>query len=222
MKSILATLAWLITAAAISGTQVATAADVHVIDGDTLSIDETHYRLFGVDAPEAGQTCTDEKGGIWRCGREATRHLEQLVGAGVVSCDNRGVDDYDRIIAVCRARGQDLNRQMIVDGYAWAFRRFAEDYAREEDIAAAARIGIWRAATETPWDYRARRWEVAVQVAPEGCPIKGNISKSAKIYHTPWSPWYDRTKVSVEDGERWFCTERDALDAGWRAPAWGN
>ncbi len=34
------------------------------------------------------------------------------------------------------------------------------------------------------------------------------------------NPWYSRTKVSVEKGERWFCSEREALDAGWRAPRW--
>ena len=36
------------------------------------------------------------------------------------------------------------------------------------------------------------------------------------------SPWYERTKLSSEKGERWFCTEREALDAGWRAPKWGR
>ena len=40
-----------------------------------------------------------------------------------------------------------------------------------------------------------------------------------RIYHTPWgSQWHRRTKISVDRGERWFCSEREALDAGWRAP----
>jgi hypothetical protein len=59
-----------------------------------------------------------------------------------------------------------------------------------------------------------------VQEAPEGCPIKGNInSEGERIYHTPWgSQWYERTKISADQGEQWFCSERQALDAGWRAP----
>jgi hypothetical protein len=28
----------------------------------------------------------------------------------------------------------------------------------------------------------------------------------------------DRTKISLCKGERWFCSERQALDAGWCAP----
>jgi hypothetical protein len=40
-----------------------------------------------------------------------------------------------------------------------------------------------------------------------------------RIYRTPWgSQWYDRTKISPDQGERWFCSERQALDAGGRAP----
>ncbi len=50
------------------------------------------------------------------------------------------------------------------------------------------------------------------------CPIKGNISKTGeRIYHTPWSPWYSRTKINEATGERWFCDESEAAAAGWRA-----
>ena len=111
---------------------------------------------------------------------------------------------------------------MVLDGYAWAFRRYSEDYAAEEELASRLTLEIWQAPTQTAWDYRAAKWEVAIQEAPEGCPIKGNISNNGRIYHAPWSPWYAKTKVSVEKGERWFCTEREALDAGWRAPIWGH
>jgi hypothetical protein len=51
------------------------------------------------------------------------------------------------------------------------------------------------------------------------CLIKGNInSKGEKIYHVPGSPSYASTKIDEEAGERWFCTERGAIEAGWHAP----
>jgi hypothetical protein len=31
-----------------------------------------------------------------------------------------------------------------------------------------------------------------------------------------------QAKVSVKKGERWFCSEAEALKAGWRAPYWGR
>jgi hypothetical protein len=105
---------------------------------------------------------------------------------------------------------------------AWSFRKYSEDYAAIEDTAHAGKIGVWRHETLTPWDYRAGRWEDAKQVAPDGCPIKGNISENGRIYHAPWSPWYKRTKIDLKKGERWFCDEGEAVEAGWRAPYWGR
>ncbi|MDN5568676.1 MAG: thermonuclease family protein, partial [Paracoccus sp. (in: a-proteobacteria)] len=49
-------------------------------------------------------------------------------------------------------------------------------------------------------------------------PIKGNISGSGeRIYHTPWSSDYGRTKIDEAKGERWFCDEAEAVAEGWRA-----
>lgn len=52
-----------------------------------------------------------------------------------------------------------------------------------------------------------------------GCNIKGNInSEGVKIYHTPGSSSYSRTKIDPGKGERWFCTADEAVANGWRAP----
>lgn len=53
--------------------------------------------------------------------------------------------------------------------------------------------------------------------ATTGCVIKGNISSSGeKIYHVPGCSSYNVTVITESKGERWFCTEADALAAGWR------
>lgn len=47
--------------------------------------------------------------------------------------------------------------------------------------------------------------------------IKGNInSKGSKIYHTPSSGQYNRVEIDERKGERFFCSEAEALAAGWR------
>ncbi len=200
----------------------ASAGEVVVVDGDTLEIAGTAYRLHGIDTPEPGQKCNRPNGKKWPCGNEATDALTVLVRGKDITCDNRGRDDYDRTLAVCKAGLIEINDTMVRRGHAWAYRKFSDDYVGAEAEARKAGLGIWRAETETAWVYRKRRWEVAKQKAPDGCPIKGNISKSGRIYHAPWSPWYSRTRVSLKKGETWFCTEREALDAGWRAPRWGR
>ncbi|MEP0940969.1 MAG: thermonuclease family protein [Rhizobiaceae bacterium] len=193
-----------------------------VVDGDTIRLDNSTYRLEGIDAPEYGQKCKTKNGGSWKCGKIATEALVALIEGRFVRCEGNVADDFGRLIAICYADGVDLNQQMIKSGMAWAFRKFSQTYVAEEADARAAGRGIWQADSQTPWDYRAKRWEVAAQKAPDGCPIKGNISRNGRIYHAPWSPWYSRTKISVNKGERWFCDEAEALEAGWRAPYWGR
>jgi hypothetical protein len=49
------------------------------------------------------------------------------------------------------------------------------------------------------------------------CEIKGNISASGeRIYHVPGQQYYSQTVVSVTKGERWFCSEQEAREGGWR------
>ncbi len=195
---------------------------VRVVDGDTVEIAGTTYRLHGIDAPEAGQTCNRADGKVWPCGRQAIETLEALVSAGELSCDDRGADSYGRTIGVCTIGSEDINAKLVSLGLAWAFRKYSMDYVELEEAAKIEHIGVWQADTLTPWDFREAKWSEAQQQSPEGCPIKGNISDNGYIYHAPWSPWYEKTKVNVDKGERWFCTEADAITAGWRAPYWGQ
>ena len=56
---------------------------------------------------------------------------------------------------------------------------------------------------------------------PRTCRIKGNVSwrnNDEKIYHCPNWRDYDRTEVNTRDGDRWFCTEAEAIAAGFRKP----
>ncbi|WP_414550441.1 hypothetical protein [Anabaena sp. CCY 0017] len=50
------------------------------------------------------------------------------------------------------------------------------------------------------------------------CNIKGNISvkTGSKIYHLPGMKYYESTVINPARGERWFCTESEAIANGWR------
>lgn len=198
----------------------ASANTVQIIDGDTLDVNGTRYRINGIDAPEAGQTCKTERGKNWACGDAATNALYDLTNGKSVRCKTLATDGYGRKIARCTAGGTDLAKAMVEQGMAWAFLKFSDEYEPAQNKAKSAKRGIWRGPSEPAWIYRETKWSTAASKAPNGCPIKGNISSNGKIYHPPWSPWYNRTKINTAKGERWFCNEADAIKAGWRAPRW--
>lgn len=186
------------------------------VDGDTLDIAGTRIRLEGIDAPEMAQTCGRGWLGTWDCGKAARRALEKLVTGKTIACRNEGLDKYNRVLGICFAGDTDINAQMVRAGLAWAFVKYSSTYVKAEKEAKAAKAGLWQGDAQPAWEYREKRWSSAEQAAPEGCAIKGNVTGKGNIYHLPWSPWYAKVRVEPLKGERWFCSEAEALTAGWR------
>ena len=128
-----------------------------VIDGDTIEIHGHRIRLHGIDAPESSQLCTRPSGERWRCGQQASLALSDRIGRAIVSCQPRDRDRYGRIVAICFKGSEDLNRWMVANGWAVAYRRYSVDYVTDEDSARRSRINIWSGDFDMPWDWRAQR-----------------------------------------------------------------
>jgi len=189
-----------------------------VIDGDTIDIHGQRIRFHGIDAPESNQMC-EAGGASYRCGQKSALALSDRIGRTTVSCKGKDVDRYGRIVAVCLKGQEDLNAWMVSQGWAVSYRRYSEDYVIHEDAARAAAIGMWAGKFVMPWDWRrgVRLASEKTSPSPSGCVIKGNISsKGAHIYHVPGGRWYDRTKIDEAKGERFFCSEAEANESGWR------
>lgn len=126
-----------------------------VIDGDTIEIHGERIRLFGIDAVESGQRC-ERDGKAWNCGKDAAFALADRIGRSAIDCRGRDRDRYGRLVAVCFKGAEDLNRWMVDQGWAVAYRRYSMDYADAEADARAARRGLWSGRFEMPWDWRKR------------------------------------------------------------------
>jgi endonuclease YncB( thermonuclease family) len=188
----------------------------HVVDGDTIRLNGEKIRLNGIDAPESDQTCFDDHTESYACGTQSGAYLKSLVGKNTLRCDGSERDKYGRLLATCYIGDRDINGEMVRSGWAVAFRRYSERYLSEENAAKAAKAGLWQGNFRMPWVWRQDQ-RVAVHDG-NSCNIKGNISDSGRIYHLPGSRWYNATQINEKKGERWFCSELEALAAGWRSP----
>ncbi|MBW0159629.1 thermonuclease family protein [Sinorhodobacter sp. B57] len=145
---------FLIVYAASSATAQTIAGTASVIDGDTIEIHGQRIRLHAIDAIESRQRCLLLDGRTWNCGRDSARALAEKIGRASVSCRVKGIDRYQRYVAVCTQKGEDLNAWMVLNGWAVAYRRYGMDYVNEEARARKAKTGIWGGKFVMPWDWR--------------------------------------------------------------------
>jgi len=50
-----------------------------------------------------------------------------------------------------------LDRWMVANGWAVAYRRYSVDYVADEEAARRGHINIWSGDFDMPWDWRAQR-----------------------------------------------------------------
>ena len=67
---------------------------IKVIDGDTIKMDGTSIRLFGIDAPEKNQICVNKNDESYNCGSISTKALKRYVGRKKIKCRYTEKDRY--------------------------------------------------------------------------------------------------------------------------------
>ncbi|MBC7232099.1 MAG: thermonuclease family protein [Chloroflexi bacterium] len=212
---------------------------MRISDGDTIevTINGQVYRVryIGIDAPEEGEPCYEE---ATRFNAYLVTHLGKTI---YLEKDVSETDQYGRLLRYVWIAGPDeyimANAELVAMGYAraiayppdvkhQAFLTQMEQHARQAGFVAcwatptptttATPTATAKAATSTP--TAPASCPQGCITPPPGCVIKGNISSSTgeKIYHMPGQRYYDQTTIDPEKGERWFCTEEEAIANGWR------
>nr|PZN78291.1 MAG: hypothetical protein DIU57_15940 [Pseudomonadota bacterium] len=193
------------------------------VTGDILRINGTEIRLAGIEAPDPEQRCLIPGNHRWRCGIAARTVLGQSVRGQTVTCRISGSDDTGRELGTCLVGDQDVAQRLVRAGLAFAQTGLFAKYDADEEKAREEKVGVWRGKVERPSEYRARieremaaAWEAAKRRAPGGCPIKGRIVSGRKYYVLPGTADYHRVRIRTRRGERWFCSEEEAVAAGWK------
>jgi endonuclease YncB( thermonuclease family) len=125
-----------------------------ITDGDTIKILNNKIRLHGIDAPEKRQKCI-KNAKEYNCGIVATEALIKKIGKKAVKClTQKNKDRYNRFIGVCFVDQEDLNKWMVRNGYAIAYRRYSKDYILDEDFAETNKLGLWSGTFSIPEKWR--------------------------------------------------------------------
>ena len=124
---------------------------VSIHDGDTITVlsgkEQTKVRLYGIDAPEKKQDY----------GQRSKQFLASLIAGQVVEVDPKGKDRYKRTLGIIHFKGQDINAQMVLNGYAWAYVKYSRIYVNQENTARENKRGLWQSSDPTPpWVWRKR------------------------------------------------------------------
>lgn len=205
------------------------------LDGDTLNFGGSLIDLAGIDAPELAQQCHSGADAV-PCGVQAKEFLAAFVTGHQITCTVTGNGEDVWPIASCARDGLDLGQVMIEAGLAVALADAPEPYRTAEALRQQYRYGLWATEFDRPAQWRAanpaavaaaRPVTQAVSQEPArargddfnrvyrnsfGCAIKGNHSHyGGWIYHLPGMKYYDQTRP-----EALFCTEREAIAAGYR------
>jgi micrococcal nuclease len=125
-----------------------------VVDGDTVHLyhDDTIYkvRLIEIDAPERNQPF----------GKDSTDYLKRLLNEGKVDVEISGTDRYGRKLGRLYWKGRDINREMVIAGYAWVYDDYITDKSFYENQSKARELkkGLWKDLSAVPpWEWRKRK-----------------------------------------------------------------
>ena len=136
-----------------------------IVDGDTVYINNYKIRLEGIDAPEMKQKCKKEKLKIssiigytfyedYYCGEHSKENLEAKVKGSNIKCIFFTKDRYKRYLAKCFKGKINLNRWMVRNGHAVAYRRYSKEYIPDEDFAKENKLGLWQGKFLNPEKWR--------------------------------------------------------------------
>ncbi len=203
-----------------------------VIDGDTIEIEGgQRVRYIGIDTPET----VDPRKSVQCYGQEASNKNKELVSGKRVRLekDISNTDKYGRLLRYIYIGDEFINNTLVLQGYAVSSSyppdvKYQDIFRKSQQEAIDGNRGLWGVDCKSNSTNTSQQTSLFTNTAPTqstqtqpasggSCSIKGNISSSGeKIYHMQGCGSYGKTVIDTGKGERWFCSEQEALQAGWR------
>jgi micrococcal nuclease len=212
---------------------------VSVTDGDTITIERDNIRsvvrLLGIDTPELHKPNTP----VQCYAKEAKLFLETLLLGKEVRLvkDIEDKDKYGRLLRYVFLNEMNVSTVIIGNGFSYIYDKppnklYYNEILTEMVHSMNQKKGLWKTCYDTDprvkqhllqynFEYQSQQSSTTSnnEITPnEECKIKGNVNSSKeKIYHQFGSANYEKIQMNLTEGDTWFCTESEALAAGFRA-----
>ena len=106
-----------------------------------------------MDAPESGQFCFDSSDETYRYGQTAALRMKSFVLGHIVNCTIKDKDRYGCLVLECFVDEKNINKQLVRNGCALAYREYSKDYTQDEEYASKAKAGVWQGQFIKPWAW---------------------------------------------------------------------
>lgn len=173
-----------------------------VIDGDTIRLEDgRRIRYINVDTPEIEEE---------ECfASQASKINQELVEGKLVrlELDVNEMDRFGRFLAYVYLEDETFVNQYLLESGAGKYHldtvnlKYTFVLVETAQKAHGDKKGLW------------------AKCAPDkkGCQVKGNYDDHGhRWYHLPHFRHYEATRVNLENGDQWFCTEEEAIKAGFK------
>lgn len=210
------------------------------IDGDTVQVninDRTEtIRMLCVDTPETHHP----RLGVQPFGPEASAYTKKILPVGTKVQIEPGIGDgrdkYGRLLGYIYINGKMFNKMLLEQGlarvaYVYAPNtKYVDDFYSIQKTAQEKGIGIWSIENYAQADgyHKEEAGGTATQPSKSGSTSGGNVQNkpsddqdckgkikgnaNSHIYHVPGGSFYDSTMNNIV----WFCSEKEAQNAGYR------
>lgn len=126
----------------------------NVIHAHVFYIGGRYVRLFGVDAPDNDQICSDANGSSYNCGEEAASWVRGWIDNNPIDCYLLKIEPNGQDLATCVWGEYDIGAGLVGAGWALANTRESDIYRPYEAKAKSESSGLWQGTFYAPEDWR--------------------------------------------------------------------
>ncbi len=127
---------------------------IDVIHAHVFYISGRYVRLYGVDAPDTDQVCSNATGSSYNCGEEAASWVRGWIDQNPIDCYLLKVSPNGQDSAICVWGEYDIGAALVGAGWGIINRNETAIYEPYQIKAQSESSGLWQGSFYAPEDWR--------------------------------------------------------------------